>query len=68
MDREDLVTYSRGMEAALRVIGPTSRDRVLGMLRGLHLTEEEAEAVIELGLAQGFLIREGTSLAAPAAP
>src|SRR6185369_17609135 len=66
LDHSDLATYARGMAAALRVMGATPRAHVLGMLRSLQLTEEEAEAAIRHGLALGVLHEEGDDLLAPA--
>jgi hypothetical protein len=64
LDEKELGTYAKGMAAALRVMGPKPRGEVLGMLRGLHLAEETAAAVIDLGLACGLLVEDALSIRA----
>ncbi|MFT3765280.1 MAG: response regulator [Minicystis sp.] len=55
MDPDEIVTYAKGIAAALRVIGPTPRDRVLAMLRGLDLDEGDAVVVLDYAVGQGIL-------------
>jgi hypothetical protein len=64
MDDKDLSTYARGIAGALRVIGPTPRDQVLGMLAALHLLPHEGQAVIEYAVANGILGVDGEDLRA----
>jgi hypothetical protein len=64
MDEVETDTYARGIAAALRIIGPTPRPKVLGMLYGLHLSEAEAENVITHALARRLLVRESEDLQA----
>jgi hypothetical protein len=68
MDDSDISTYAQGAAAALRVIGPTARADVVGMLCGLHLTEEEASAVIAHGLARRILAEDDARLRALGEP
>jgi hypothetical protein len=64
MEAADLATYAKGMAGALRVIGPTPRERVLAMLAALDLLPHEPPVVVEYALANGILIAEGDDLRA----
>jgi hypothetical protein len=64
MDDKDRATYAEGLAAALRVLGPTPRTHVLGMLRGLQLGEQEALAVLSFALDYRLLLLDGTDLKA----
>jgi hypothetical protein len=64
MDEADLATYAKGIAGALRVIGATPREQVLGMLAALHLLPREQHAVIAYALANGILGAEGDDLRA----
>ena len=62
MDERNLTTYARGMAGALRTLGPTSYDDVVGMLRRLDLSEEEAHAVIVFGIGHRILAERGGAI------
>jgi hypothetical protein len=64
MEDPDLATYAKGIAGALRVIGPTPREQVLGMLAALHLLPVEQVAVIDYALANGILAADGDVLRA----
>jgi hypothetical protein len=59
LDERELATYAAGLAAALRVIGPTPRDRALEMLGRLRLGEADAAVVIAHGVLHGLLIEDG---------
>jgi hypothetical protein len=52
---ERLADYAKGIAAALRMIGPTPREQVIAMLRGLRLSETDAHAVTSYALDHGLL-------------
>jgi len=58
LSNDESLTYARGVAAALRVIGPASRQQVHGMLRGLHLSPLDADEVIVLATAVGLLVED----------
>ena len=62
MEETDATTYARGMAGALRVLGPTPRASVLGMLRGLGLDDDGAVVVVAFGLAQGILAEDAAGM------
>lgn len=64
MDEAELMTYARGMAAALRLLEPTTRVQVVGMLHGLELNQDQAQAVIAFGLARGIFFETGEHLRA----
>jgi hypothetical protein len=56
MDPDQIATHAEGIAAALRIIGPTPPDRVLGMLRALGLSEDAASGVLDYAVAHGLLV------------
>jgi hypothetical protein len=64
MEAADLATYAKGIAGALRVIGPTPREHVLGMLAALHLLPPEQNEVVDYALASGILAAQGNDLRA----
>jgi hypothetical protein len=64
MEDAELATYAKGIAGALRVIGPTPRGQVLGMLAALHLLPREQHAVVAYALANGILGADGDDLRA----
>ena len=62
LDERHLATYATGVAAALRVIGPTARTEVFGMMRSLDLADDEAAAAVSYALANGILVAEDDTL------
>jgi hypothetical protein len=65
LDADALARHADALAAAVRMLGPTERSRVLGMLRALPLLADEAGEVVAYALANGILERDGDTLRAP---
>jgi len=64
LDESEIARYAKGVAAMIRILGPTPRADVLGILRALHLAEEEAADVLAYALSHEILDADGDTLRA----
>ena len=58
----DVVACAASLGRSLRVAGPMTRDDVLGTLRGLDMSDEDAEDVLIFALSDNLIVADGEVL------